>query len=173
GMVMGAFSVGAVRGVPAGLEAARQFGWRSPFFGVAGLGLVIACLAVFYLPPLRGHLLERHENVSMLHLLRQRNVLISWAMTFLVMSAGFIVICNISAYVQMNLGYPRARLGLLYLYGGVVSFFATQIAGRLVDRFGSFRVGTAGTILLTFAIWAGFISVPPLLPVAGIFIAFM
>jgi Na+/melibiose symporter-like transporter len=34
-------------------------------------------------------------------------------------------------------------------------------------------VGTAGTVLLTFAIWAGFIADPPLLPVAGIFIAFM
>ncbi len=173
GMVMGAFSIAAVLGVPAGLELARRLGWRAPFLGVAGLGLLVACFAVFYLPPLRGHLVARHEEVSLKHLLRQRNVLLSWAMTFLVMSAGFIVIPNISAYVQMNLVYPRARLGLLYLYGGVVSFFSTQIAGRLVDRFGSFRVGSAGTLLLTFAIWAGFIAFPPLLPVPGIFIVFM
>src|SRR5437762_9724103 len=156
GKVMAAFSIAAVLGVPAGLEMSRQFGWRAPFLGVAGLGIVIACLAVFLLPPLRGHLVSREENVSLAHLLSRRNVLLSWAMTFLVMSAGFIVIPNISAYVQMNLGYPRARLGLLYLYGGVVSFFSTQIAGRLVDRYGSFRVGTVGTVLLTFAIWAGF-----------------
>src|SRR5712691_772040 len=185
GMVMGAFSIAAVLGVPAGLELARRLGWRAPFLGVAGLGLLVACFAVFYLPPLRGHLVARHRvpepggggtvksDVSLKHLLRQRNVLLSWAMTFLVMSAGFIVIPNISAYVQMNLVYPRARLGLLYLYGGVVSFFSTQIAGRLVDRFGSFRVGSAGTLLLTFAIWAGFIAFPPLLPVPGIFIVFM
>jgi predicted MFS family arabinose efflux permease len=75
--------------------------------------------------------------------------------------------------VQFNLGYPRARLGMLYLYGGIVSFFSTQISGRMIDRFGSFRVGTFGTALLVFAIFGGFAMVPPLFPVVGIFIAFM
>ena len=173
GIVMGAFSVASILGVPAGLEAARHFGWRAPFFGVAGLGVCIAACAVFLLPPLRAHLLTRTETVSLTHLFRQRNVLTSWAMTFFVMAGGFSIIPNISAYVQYNLGYPRAHLGLLYLYGGAVSFFATQAVGRLVDRFGSFRVGTVGTALLVFAITAGFVLVPPLFPVAGIFIAFM
>jgi predicted MFS family arabinose efflux permease len=173
GIVIGAFSIASVLGVPAGLEAARHFGWRAPFIGVASLGALIAICAVFLLPPLRGHLLTRAENVSLGHLLRQRNVRLSWTMTFFVMAAGFSIIPNISAYVQYNLGYPRAHLGLLYLYGGAVSFFATQAAGRLIDKFGSFRIGTIGTGLLVFAIIAGFVMVPPLLPVAGIFIAFM
>jgi len=173
GMVMGAFSLGSVLGVPAGLEAARRFGWRAPFFGVATMGLLIAVSAVFFLPPLRGHLKDRKALVPLRHLFGQPNVVLSWTMTFFVMAAGFILIPNISAYVQYNLGYPRARLGLLYLYGGTVSFFATQIAGRLIDRYGSFRVGTAGSLAVTFAIVAGFVAVPPLLPVPGIFIAFM
>ena len=173
GIVMGAFSVASVLGVPAGLEAARHFGWRAPFFGVATLGLFIALSAVFFLPALRGHLTLRAERISLAHLFSQRNVLLSWTMTFIVMAAGFILIPNISAYVQYNLGYPRARLGLLYLYGGVVSFFATQVAGRLIDRFGSFRVGTFGTALLVFAVVGGFVITPPLFPVTGIFIAFM
>jgi len=173
GIVMGAFSIASVLGVPAGLEAARHFGWRAPFIGVAGLGLCIAVCAVFLLPPLRGHMVTRKENVSLTHLFRQRNVLLSWTMTFFVMAAGFSIIPNISAYVQYNLGYPRAHLGLLYLYGGAVSFFSTQAAGRLIDKFGSFRIGTIGTALLVFAITGGFVLTPPLLPVAGIFIAFM
>ena len=57
--------------------------------------------------------------------------------------------------------------------GGAVSFFSTQAAGRLIDKFGSFRIGTIGTALLVFAITGGFVLTPPLLPVAGIFIAFM
>ena len=173
GIVMGAFSVASVLGVPAGLEAARRFGWRAPFFGVAGLGLVIAVSSVFLLPSLRGHISRSVERVSLGHLFRQRNVVLSWTMTFVVMAAGFSLIPNISAYVQYNLGYPRARLGLLYLYGGAVSFFATQAAGRLIDRFGSFRVGTIGTALLVFAISSGFVVTPPLLPVPGIFMTFM
>src|SRR2546423_1646114 len=54
GMVMAAFSVASVLGVPAGLELARHFGWRAPFFAVGGLGALIAISAVFFLPPLRG-----------------------------------------------------------------------------------------------------------------------
>src|SRR5713226_8527304 len=77
GIVMGAFSIASVLGVPAGLEAARHFGWRAPFIGVASLGLCIAVCAVFFLPPLRGHLLLRKDNVSLTHLFRQRNVLLS------------------------------------------------------------------------------------------------
>ena len=173
GVVMGAFSVASVLGVPAGLELARHLGWRAPFFGVAALGALVALSAVFLLPSLRGHLGEHKKEVSLAHLLRQRNVLLSWLMTFLIMAAGFIVIPNISAYVQVNLGYPRARLGLLYLYGGVVSLFSTQIAGRLVDRFGSFRVGTAGTALLCFVLLGGFVLAPPLFPVPLIFVLFM
>ena len=173
GIVMGALSMASVLGVPAGLELARLIGWRAPFFAVAGLGAAIALCAVFLLPPLRGHLAMRTGLVPLRHLFSQRNVLLSWTMTFMVMAAGFSIIPNISAYVQFNLGYPRAHLGLLYAVGGAVSFFSTQGAGRLIDRYGSFRVGTAGTLMLVFAVFTGFVMVPPLLPVAGIFVAFM
>ena len=177
GKVMGAFSIASVLGVPAGLELARHLGWRAPFFAVAGLGLVIAAAGVFFLPPMRGHLAAagsaRKEPVPLRHLIVQRNVLLSWAMTFVVMAGAFVLIPNISAYVQYNLGYPRAHLGLLYLYGGVVSFIATQTAGPLVDRYGSFRVGTFATVLLLVAVGGGFVFAPPLFPVVGIFVGMM
>src|SRR5262249_17144688 len=51
GIVMGAFSVASVLGVPAGLEAARHFGWRAPFVSLAGLGALVPVPAVFLLPP--------------------------------------------------------------------------------------------------------------------------
>ncbi len=177
GKVMGAFSIASVLGVPAGLELARHLGWRAPFFAVAGLGLVIATTGVFLLPPLRGHLgaagSVRKQLVPLRRLLGQRNVLLSWAMTLVAMAGGFVLIPNISAYVQYNLGYPRAHLGLLYLCGGVVSFVATQTAGPLVDRFGSFRVGSMGTLLLVVVVGGGFVLAPPLFPVLGIFTGMM
>ena len=182
GKVMGAFSIASVLGVPAGLELARHFGWRAPFFAVAGLGLVIAAASVFLLPPMRGHLHApasaglsgvQRKLVPLRHLFAQRNVLLSWAMTFAVMAGGFILIPNLSAFVQYNLGYPRARLGLLYLFGGVVSFIATQTAGPLIDRYGSFRVGSFGTAALIAVVFGGFVLSPPLFPVIGIFVGMM
>src|SRR5882724_279993 len=171
GIVMGSFSIAQVLGVPAGLELARRFGWTAPFFVVAGIGLLIAVVAVFLLPPLRAHLAERHQEVPASLLFTQSNVLLSWVMTFMVMAAGFVLIPNISAYVQYNLGYPRSRLGLLYFIGGTVSLVGLQLAGLFTDRFGSFRVGTAGTLLLTLTIFGGFVLSPPVLPAAGVFVA--
>lgn len=172
GVVMGAFAAASVLGVPAGLYLSRELGWRAPFFAVAGLGVVVASSAVFMLPPMRGHLGVRREQPGFAQLFGQPNVLLSWAMTFIVMMGSFLLVPNLSTYVQENLGYPRKSLGTLYLVGGVVSFFATQLAGRAVDAFGSFRIGTLGTAVLAVVIYCGYVMVPPPWPVVVIFTSF-
>ena len=177
GAVMGAFSVASVFGVPAGLELARRGGWRLPFFAVAGLGLCVAASALLLLPPLRIHLEGKIENPpprpGLRELLSRRNVQLSYLMTAVVMIAGFLLIPNISAYLQQNLGYPRERLGLLYMVGGLVSFFATRLGGVLVDRFGSTRVGTFGAVILICVLYVGFASPVVWVPVLPFFVTFM
>jgi predicted MFS family arabinose efflux permease len=175
GAVMGAFSVASVLGVPAGLELARQGGWKLPFYAVAALGALLVGFAATTLPSMRDHLAghEHDDVVADLRAMIRSDVVLSLAMTFLVMSAGFILIPNISAYVLGNLHYPRARLGLLYLAGGFVSFFAMRGVGLLVDRFGSAKVGTFGTIALALVVYTGFVRFPPPIPVMAIFVCFM
>jgi predicted MFS family arabinose efflux permease len=175
GAVMGAFAVASVLGVPAGLELARQGGWKLPFIAVAVLGAVIGFYAYGALPALRGHLDgPRPKSIlaEMLALLRA-DILVSLVMTFILMAASFVVIPYMSPYVLGNLHYPRERLGLLYLVGGVVSFFATRLVGGLVDRFGSALVGTFGTLWVAVIVYLGFVRVPPPLPVMAIFVGFM
>jgi predicted MFS family arabinose efflux permease len=94
------------------------------------------------------------------HPLFRRTVVLSYLMTAATMGAGFLVIPNLSAYLQVNLGLPRAQLPWLYGVGGVLSFIALRVVGRLVDRFGSFRVGTAGSALMFVAVWLLFVDVP-------------
>ncbi|KYF82059.1 MFS transporter [Sorangium cellulosum] len=177
GVVMGSFSVASVLGIPAGLELARRGGFPLPFYAVAALGLVVAGLAIFLLPSMRGHLADARPSggaLSELHaLVRRPIVMLSYATTAVVTMASFLVIPNISAYVQFNLGYPRDRLGLLYFVGGLVSFAAMRAVGPLVDRFGSFQTGAVGAAVLVFVLYAGFFSYVPGLPVLGIFIVFM
>ncbi|MFZ4579136.1 MAG: MFS transporter [Myxococcota bacterium] len=166
GSVMAAFSVASVLGVPAGLELARQGGWRLPFLAVAGLGLVVAALAVWRLPPLRLHMREGvHRRPQLLPLLRRREVQLTYLTTTILFMAGFMLIPNISAYVQHNLGYPREHLGLLYLFGGVVSFFTVRGTGRLVDRWGVTRIGTVGTALVIAVQYLAFCTERPWLAV--------
>jgi predicted MFS family arabinose efflux permease len=151
GMTMGAFSVASVLGVPAGLALSERWGWRAPFFSVAVLGVAIAVAALVVIPPMRGHLeraaapvAERPQEVGFLALVTQPLVLLASLMTATVMSAGFTVIPNIAAYLQLNLGFPRDQLKYIYLVGGVVSFFSTQTGGRLVDRYGPVVVNLVG-----------------------------
>src|SRR5690606_31769230 len=56
GRVMGAFSVASVVGIPIGLELAEMGQWNTPFFTIAGLGLLAAVGAATQLPPMKAHL---------------------------------------------------------------------------------------------------------------------
>ncbi|MDP1822412.1 MAG: MFS transporter [Archangium sp.] len=156
GTVMGAFSIASVFGVPAGLWLAEAFSWRAPFLGVAAVGLVVAAAAIFALPPMRGHLEGVQHKVDVMALVSQPLVQLSYLMTAIVMMAGFVIIPNIAAYLQMNLGFPRSALKYAYGAGGIASLLATQLGGRAVDRFGSFRVGTVGALLVVVVVFSFF-----------------
>ena len=57
--------------------------------------------------------------VPLAHLFSQTAVRLSWLMTFVTMAAGFVIIPNLSTYLQLNLGYPRAELGRLQLHRSI------------------------------------------------------
>ncbi|MBE2254528.1 MAG: MFS transporter [Myxococcus sp.] len=173
GTVMGAFSVASVFGVPTGLWMAEHFGWEAPFFTVAALGSAVLVVSIFLLPPLTGHLgAPRRTVTDIFALLSERNVQLSYLMTAVVMSAGFVLIPNIASYLQFNLGVPEGHIKYAYLFGGMASFLATQLGGRLVDRLGSFRVGTAGTLLVIGVIFVFFYLPRQVLASSMVFLAF-
>ncbi len=172
GAVMSAFSVASVLGVPAGLELSRRFGWRAPFFAVAALGLVLTLAATRLMPSMRGHLaLPKHAGPKVK--LLDSVTGISLLNTALVMSGLFAVVPNISTFVQHNMAYPRERIGLLYLVGGVASFVVMRLVGSLVDRLGATTLIALGTLLHIAALLAAFIHPVAWLPVLPIFTIYM
>jgi predicted MFS family arabinose efflux permease len=177
GLVMGAFSVASVLGVPAGLELARVGGWQLPFFAVALLGLAITAMAMFMLPAMRSHLEAEAPAapgaVPALSLMQEPAVRTSLLASGLVMLANFAIIPNLSAYIQFNGGYPRERLGLLYLVGGAASFFTLRLAGIAVDRFGAPVVALVGTAFYAVVVLLTLGADVPLLPMLPLFVGFM
>jgi predicted MFS family arabinose efflux permease len=173
GAVMGALSVATVLGVPASLKLAEWAGWRAPFFVVAALGLLITAGTIALLPPMRDHLLSTdaagQSRPAAVPLFR-RTVLLSYAMTAVTMGAGFLIFPVLSAYMQLNLGLPRSALSTAYGIGGALSFVTLRAVGLLVDRFGSFRVGSAGSVLMFAAVWLFFVDVPSHPPVLLLFL---
>jgi predicted MFS family arabinose efflux permease len=175
GAVMGAFAVASVLGVPAGLELARAGGWRMPFVAVAALGAVLAAAVVAVLPPLRSHLEARSTPAASGTgaLLRRPAVALSLASMAVLMTAQFALVPNIAAYWQFNLGYPRERLGLLFVVGGLVSFAVMRVAGRLADAVGAAVTAAGGTAFFVAVLFATFIFPiqPP--PALALFVGFM
>ncbi len=162
GTIMGSFSIASVFGVPMGLWLAEMMSWRAPFFAVALLGLCVCAAAIFYLPPMAGHLAHRKPG-NVTALIKQPLVQLSYVMTAVVMMAGFLIIPNIAAYLQLNLGFPRSALKYAYGVGGVASLLSTQLGGRAVDRFGSFKVGTVGVLMVLLVVfWFFYLPHPPL-----------
>jgi len=159
GTVMTAFSVASILGVPAGLRLSQWFGWRAPFFAVALLGLVLTAVAFRLMPSLRGHLgtstdsPARSDRLTFDTLVRA-----TLANTAFVMVGVFAIVPNISAFLQNNLGYPRERLDIIYLVGGLASFVANRPVGMLVDRFGATRLVLAGTVIFAVAVHLGFVG---------------
>jgi predicted MFS family arabinose efflux permease len=177
GAVMGAFSAASVLGVPAGLKLAELGGWKTPFFVVAALGALIASAVVFLMPPMRGHLQaaggKRVPARPLRAFLTDAAVLLSLTATAVTMGGAFAVIANLSAFLQYNLGYPRERLEILYMAGGLASFFSMRVAGWFVDRRGSVPVAVVGTLMILIVISLGFVFEKPLIPVVSIFMLFM
>jgi predicted MFS family arabinose efflux permease len=166
GVVMTAFSVASVVGVPVGLSLADAGGWRTPFFGTAALGAAaLACVAAL-LPPMRSHLLVGATSAAALGarlrvLLLRPAALMTYGTAWSAMMGAFVLIPVIAPYLDANLGYPKPMLKLLYLAGGVVSFVTVRWVGRVVDRFGSTRVAAVGTALLGATTYLGFVWYSP------------
>jgi predicted MFS family arabinose efflux permease len=177
GAVMSSFSLASIIGVPIGLEMARVGSWNTPFFAVGGVMLLMNLMCFLMIPPITGHLKDRDLKTgtlqSTVNLFKMPEVWFSYLCISASMFAAFMLIPNFSAYFQFNLGFPREKLGFLYLVGGLVSFFLMQISGRMVDRFGATVVGIFATLLLLGTLYGGYYRFPPLLPHFVIFTGFM
>ena len=180
GAVMGAFAIASVVGVPLGLELGRRYGWRAPLFVVAALGAVVLVGVAFRLPKMRAHLTHSSHlsplsrgPVRLGALMARAETALAMCSTASIALAGFSIIPNVSAYLQGNCGFPRAQLGLLYLAGGVPTFFVLRIAGRAADRFGSPPVALVGTGIFLLGIGSGFATGHMLLHPAIVFILMM
>lgn len=177
GAVMGSFAIASILGVPAGLELARLGSWRTPFFAVGALGLVVALIARLLLPELKGHIKTDAKAVAhdkpALSFYRRPEALLSFLAMGMIMVSSFLIVPNVSAFLQFNLDYPRSQMGILYLSGGMVSFFTMRWIGTLTDRFGVPLMSLYSTLLLALVMLTGFVPEKNLIPIVLMFTLFM
>jgi predicted MFS family arabinose efflux permease len=149
GVVMSAFAIASVLGVPTGLWLADQGGWRAPFVVIGVTALLMAALAFAVMPPLRDHL-DRAPAASGLpfELLRDPTARLALLANGTVSVGTFALVPNLAAWLQFNVGVPRSELDTLYMIGGVSTFFVTRLGGWIADRLGAVLVAWIGTTTL-------------------------
>lgn len=134
--VMIGFSAAVIAGVPVALELARVGSWRTPFYCLAGLSLLLWLATRIVLPPLRGHVGNSRRTTAR-ELLARPAIRLACVLQANSQFAAFLVIPSFAAFFVLNLAYPREQLGMLYLIGGICAFGAVQACGRLTDRYGA------------------------------------
>jgi predicted MFS family arabinose efflux permease len=173
GTVMAALSIASVLGVPAGLFAAQHLGWQAPFVLTAVLitGMWFAARAI--LPPLADHIEAARRAGMSFHFLLKALPLVTLGLQALSFMGMFLIVPYISPYVQINLGFSRDLLPLLYMAGGAVSFFTMRLAGWAVDARGATVTALVGTALYALALFTGYTTEPTILPVPVFFVLLM
>jgi predicted MFS family arabinose efflux permease len=178
GVVMSAFSVASIVGVPVGLKLEEWYGWHAPFLALAGLGLIVLGCATVLLPPLRGHL-GKHPSrqESMLAMFTDANHLRALTLMATLVLSSFTIFPFLATYLEFNVGLPHDKLWLMYLFGGLTTLLTLTLIGRLADSIGKlpvFRIFATATLILIAAIT----NLPPGLPIAvvllvttGLFVA--
>ena len=156
GMIMSAFALSSIIGVPIGLVLAAHFSWRAPFLLLVGVSIVVFILAWRILQPMRSHIVEGESHRpldQMKAVFGNANHLRAFVFMFALMFAGFSVIPFISPYMVANVGLKETDLPYLYLFGGLATAFSSRYIGKLADKHGKRQIFTL----------IGLISIAPLL----------
>jgi predicted MFS family arabinose efflux permease len=143
GMIMSAFSIANICGVPLGLMLASGFNWHVPFFALAGLSGIILAILGRVMPPLRSHLAHLREEPPTSRMLailsattHQKAFLFMGMLTF----TGFVIFPYFPNYLVANVGLTEKQLPWIYVCGGCCTMFSMNWIGRWADRSGKRRV---------------------------------
>jgi MFS transporter, DHA1 family, inner membrane transport protein len=143
GAVMAAFALASTFGVPFSLYLANAYSWHAPFLLVVGLGVILVPLIYFLLPSMTSHLTS-FTNVKpkevIKNVLKDKTQKLALLFSGLMMMGHFMIIPFINPFLEFNLGYPKSVTPLVYLFGGICSFVAANVIGKLSDLYGKWKV---------------------------------
>jgi predicted MFS family arabinose efflux permease len=151
GVVMLAFSLAAIAGVPLGLYISNHFSWQTPFSFLAYAGMAVLIVAYKVIPSVRSHLNQPRVNFfrSYVELFSVSNHWWAFLVSCLVMVAGFLVIPFIAPTMVANTSMTDHELPYIYLAGGAATLITRPWIGRMTDKYKHWKV-LAFTSLCSF-----------------------
>lgn len=151
GVVMAAFSIASIVGVPLGLFLANKFSWHAPFLFLVGISFIIIFLIIAFVPVLKNHIQKKELHANpfqiIINISKNNNQLTALLFMVFLMLGQFTVIIFISKFMVSNVGFSEDQLFYIYLIGGIVSLLAAPLSGKLSDKFGTKRIFTIFCVL--------------------------
>src|SRR5438477_6569745 len=151
GFVQMAFAASQVLGLPIGLLLADRFGWHSPFWMIAAVGLLVGVVIVVYMKPVREHLRirsdQRHPFHHLVKTISQPQYLRAFMAMTLLATGGFMLMPFGSTFSNLNLGIRLGQLWMLYGITGAFTIIASPLIGKMSDRIGKYKIFIFGSII--------------------------
>ena len=141
GAIMSSFAIASTFGIPFGLYLANLISWHAPFLLIGVTGCVLIPVIMRYLPSMSGHLENQEDNQRskrkvIMDILHDKSQYMALLFSGLVMFGHFITIPFINPFLEFNVGFSKNFSPLVYLFGGITSFFAANYLGKLSDQKG-------------------------------------
>jgi DHA1 family inner membrane transport protein len=174
GAVMSSFAIASTIGVPLALYLANLFSWHAPFIFVAGIGVPIILLVIKFIPGMSDHVMEkdgtRHRFHVLLNVIQSREQSLALLFSALVMMGHFLIIPFINPYLEFNKHYSRDITPVIYFVGGIASFCAALILGKVSDKVGKLKVFSWAVLFSFIMVWI--ITNLPVLPFSIVILFF-
>lgn len=179
GVVMSSFSLATVAGVPASLWVASRWGWHMPFISIAVASALVWAGAWRIVPSLAGHLGGPSQSAvqRLRAVLAEPNHWRAFGLSALLVMGSFSIIPYITIYTTTNLRLAPEHVPMVYLVGGVATFFTARLWGRLADHWGAVKTFRALAVVAVVPMMAmthlTSTSLPVLLVVTTCFFVFV
>jgi predicted MFS family arabinose efflux permease len=146
GLVMAAFSVASVLGVPMGLFLASLSDWHMPFYILTGLSLFSLGMIIRFIPNITEHLkndiIRPNPMVVIRRVTSNANQMRAITLSVMMMFGQFMIIPFLSPYMVANVGFTEMEITYVYMAGGAFTIFTSPWVGRLSDKYGKLRIFT-------------------------------
>lgn len=155
GIIFMGISGSLVLGVPVGLALSNAFGWRAPFWFIAGLSILSMLCLLFFLPkvqtptpvPLRAQLA----------VLKNKKIVSALLISLFMLTGHLTLYAYFTPYLQTTMGVEANALSFIYFLFGLAAVAGGGIGGWFSDKWGAIKA-----ILLIVPIFAIVMSVLPL-----------
>ncbi len=147
GIVMSAFALASIVGVPLCLWISHLWGWHASFYFLTGVSVLVGATVAKILPAIPSHLkVEKQDFQQSMRLFaalitHPSRILALLFVCFLILG-HFSVIPFLFPSVVSNALMSEKQLPVIYIVGGFASILSSILFGKAADRFGKKKVFT-------------------------------